>query len=107
MTDFETPCEDAVCDGTRKVGDHRSGTERSCPGCHDCDPLLGVPFEPPRPYSHGRRFIPAWLAAERACAMALDPYSPGAAWYASVDRLPGYISPSDTTVIHCPIPRPA
>lgn len=34
--------------------------------------LAGPILEPPRPYSHGRRFIPAWLAAERERCMWSD-----------------------------------
>lgn len=35
---------------------------------HVCLP----PVEPKRPYSHGRRFIPAWLAADRELCMWSD-----------------------------------
>lgn len=43
--------------------------------CYADDPALAFdrsPTEPRRPYSHGRRFIPAWLAAERARCMWSD-----------------------------------
>ena len=36
------------------------------------DRLAPAAVEPSRPYSNGRRFIPAWLAAERERCMAMD-----------------------------------
>jgi hypothetical protein len=42
---------------------------RRCDAHGNC---FGMPTEPSRPYSHGRRFIPARLAAERERCMAKD-----------------------------------
>lgn len=57
---------------------------RECDSHGNC---FGMPIEPSHPYSHGRRFIPAWLAAERERCMA------GPTWGPTFHNLFGYTLP--------------
>lgn len=51
------------------------------------------PLEPPRPYSHGRRFIPAWLVAERERCMPREML-----WRTSAPLTIGCVFDDDYTV---------
>lgn len=51
------------------------------------------PLEPSRPYSHGRRFIPEWLAAERERSMPREML-----WRTSAPLTIGYVFDDDYTV---------